>query len=221
MSEQLSADGALLLLVRHGSTEKNEDNEFRGQSNDDSSSLDKKGLRQARVAGLFLRKLPINFGLVVSSDLDRSLHTAAIIGQLLGIKDIHTDKRLRALDVGDFTGKDKDNHDIDSYLENPSEPFPNGESVEDFRERQKSFFDDLADWIKDNPDVKPIVVGHLSNVVYWQDLNKALKGYLQDYATDKEDLVHPGGIVAIYPDDQVVPLLGENKKATLSDKGEE
>ena len=30
-----------------------------------------------------------------------------------------------------------------------------------------------------------------------------------------------GGVIAVLPDDEVIPLLGENKKATLSDKGEE
>jgi len=211
----------LFVLARHGETILNEEDKFRGWSDNDSASLDSKGIKQAKVAGRFLSKMPVRFGLIVSSDLDRALHTAAIIGRLLGIDDIHTDNRLRPLNVGDFTGKDKETNDIDSYLENPSKSFPNGESVDDFRSRQKDFSDDLVQWIKDNPDVVPLVVGHLSNVVYYQDLNTALAGYLKDYASDKEDLIHPGGVIAVMKNDEVIPLLGENKKATLSDKGEE
>jgi|ERR1700693_1016347 len=199
----------------------NESDKFRGWSDDDSAALDKKGIRQAKVAGRFLAKQPVSFGIVITSDLDRALHTAAIIGKILGLKDIHTDQRLRPLNVGDFTGEDKATTSIDYYLENPTEPFPGGESVSDFRNRQKDFALDLSSWTAENPNKKAIVVGHLSNVIYWEDLSKALRGYLKDYATDKEDLIHPGGVVAVMPNDEVIPLLGENKKADPSDKGEE
>ena len=199
----------------------NESDKFRGWSNDDAASLDKKGIKQAKKAARFLSGLPIEFGLVVSSDLERSIYTAAIVASKLGIKDIHTDARLRPLNVGDYTGEDKAGTSIDFYLENPDKKFPNGESVDEFRGRQEDFWRDLSTWIATHPNNKVLEVGHLSQVVYWQDLNKALKGYLKDYATDKEDLIHPGGVVAVMPDNKVVPLLGENKKATLADKGGE
>jgi len=212
---------ALFLLVRHGETFLNENEKYRGWADDDSAALDKKGIRQARVAARFLQSLPLKYGRIIVSDLDRSIHTAAIIGSVLGISDIHTDARLRPLNVGDYTGLDKETNSIDYYLEHPDVNFPNGENVNKFRERQKEASEDILVWSVDNPGQKAIEVGHLSNVVYWQDLDKALRGYLKDYASDKEDLVHPGGVVAIMPDKEVVPLLGENKKATVSDKGEE
>jgi len=220
-SDELDLKDALFVLARHGETKLNSQDKFRGWSDDDSAALDKKGVRQAKVSGRFLSKLPVEFGIIVTSDLDRAVHTAAIIGRILGINDIHTDERLRPLDVGDYTGKDKDTNDIDFYLENPDEPFPNGESVNGFSSRQKDFDADLFNWIKDNPGKKPIVVGHLSNVIYQEDLGKALNGYLKFYASDKEDIIHPGGVVAIYPDNKVVAILGKNDKASKSDEGGE
>src|ERR1700678_2100938 len=98
---------ALFLLVRHGETFLNENEKYRGWADDDSAALDKKGIRQARVAARFLQSLPLKYGRIIVSDLDRSIHTAAIIGSVLGISDIHTDPRLRPLNVGDYTGKDK------------------------------------------------------------------------------------------------------------------
>jgi broad specificity phosphatase PhoE len=212
---------ALLILLRHGTTKLNEEDKFRGWSDDDAASLDKKGIKQAKKAARFLAGLPVEFGLVVCSDLERAIYTAAIAAAKLGIKDIHTDERLRPLNVGDYTGESKVGISIDYYLEHPEIRFPNGESVNEFRDRQEDLWTDLSVWIKAHPNKKVLEVGHLSQVVYWQDLNKALKGYLKDYATDKEDLIHPGGVVAVMPDNKVVPLLGENKKATLADKGEE
>ena len=216
---------ALFFLVRHGTTKLNEQDKFRGWSDDDTAALDDKGIKQAYIAGHFLRNLSIKngfkFGYMTSSDLDRATHTAAIIGKILGIKDIYSDPRLRPLNVGDYTGKPKETNSIDEYLEHPEKKFPGGESVDDFRQRQADAAVGLLAWAKQHPKEKGIEIGHLSNVIYWQDLSKALKGYLKDYASDKEDLIHPGGVIAVEPHEQVIPLLGENKKATISDEGGE
>lgn len=215
------AQDALFLLGRHGQTERNEKDEFRGQSDDEESALDDVGIKQAKKQGRFLSRLPVKIGIIICSDLGRSIHTAAIIGTILGIDDIHTDSRLRPIDVGVYTGKEKETVDIDKYLENPEIEFPGGESINTFRDRQKEFSIDLYEWIKEHPDEKALVEGHLSNVVYWEDLSKAIRGYLKDYASDKEDLIRPGGLVAVMENNKVIPLLGQNKKAKLSDKGEE
>ena len=212
---------ALFLLVRHGECKLNAQEKFRGWSDDESAGLDKKGIKEAKIAGRFISKLPVKTGIIVSSDLNRTIHTAAIISTILGINDIHTDARLRPLNVGTFTGKEKEGADIERYLKNPDEKFPGGESIVDFRKRQEDFYKDLEEWIKSHPDEKALEIGHLSNVVYWVDLNKSFQHYLESYPTSEEDPIHPGGVIAVLPDDEVIPLLGENKKATLSDKGEE
>lgn len=215
------AEDALFLLTRHGQTLRNKKDEFRGWGNDDEADLDSTGIKQVKNAGHFLERLPVKIGIIISSDLNRTIHTAAIIGTILGINDIHTDVRLRPINVGLYTGKDKAKTDIDKYLENPEIKFPGGESIDDFRERQKDFSIDLFDWIKEHPKEKALLIGHLSNVIYWEDLSKAIRGYLEDYASDSEDLIRPGGVVAVMENEKVIPLLGENKKAKLTDKGEE
>ena len=214
----MDANDALFLLVRHGVTICNETDCYRGQSDDASTALTKKGVKQAKVAGRFISRLPVKIGIIYCSDLERTKHSAALIASILGIQHIHTDPRLLPLDVGDFTGESKEDNSIDEYLANPEEPFPNGESVDTFRKRQEDFADDLMVWIKNHPTEKPLVVGHLSNVVYFADLEKSLPGYLKEYSSNKEDLINPGGIVAVMPDDKVVPLLGENKNRKEDDK---
>jgi len=215
---------ALFLFVRHGTTLLNEEEKFRGWSDDDSAALDKKGVFQARQAGRFLKTLPLKYGIIISSDLDRSLHTAAVIGTILGISDIHFDARLRPLNVGRYAGLDKEKHSIQKYLDNPDTVIPGGESLNQFKGRWKDFTSDLDDWAKENPGITPILVDHLSGVVYWEDLaneSNAYEGYFHNYAEDKEDLIRPGGVIAVMPGIKVVPLLGENKKSDISDKGGE
>lgn len=169
-----------------------------------------------------MKKLTVKFGIIISSDLDRTIHTAAIVGSILGINDIYFDKRLRPLNVGDYTGKDKEGTNIDRYLNNPDVAFPNGESVGDFRKRWKDFSVALFEWIKEHPDEKPILVDHLSGIIYWEDINnKPYEKYLENYDTDKEDLVRPGGAVAVMPGNKVIPIFGENRKPIESDKGGE
>lgn len=199
----------------------NESEKYRGWADDDSAALDQKGIRQARIAAHFLLNLKIPFAYLVSSDLDRATHTAAIIAKVLNIKDIYADPRLRPLNVGDYTGKDKESNSIDYFIDHPDEKFPNGESVNEFRQRQEDASVGLLAWAKQHPKEKAIEVAHLSNVIYWEDLDKSLKDYLKDYATNKEDLIHPGGIVAVMENHDVIPLLGENKKFQESDKGDE
>lgn len=215
---------ALFIFVRHGTTFLNENEKYRGWADDDSAALDKKGVKQARKAGRFISKLPIKVGIIVASDLDRCIHTAAIIGSILGIDDIHYDARLRPLNVGDYTGLDKETHPIDFFLKNPDEIIPGGESLNGFRERWRDFTADLKDWIKQNPGLTPVLVDHLSGVIYWEDLSKeskAFEGYFKNYATDKEDLISPGGVAVVTPEIEVIPLLGENRKPSPTDKGME
>src|SRR4029077_13696942 len=221
MTEDISE--AFLLFIRHGQTLLNETEKYRGWSDDDSAALDKVGIREAKVAGRFISKLPVKIGIIIASDLDRCIHTAAIVGTILGINDIHYDARLRPLNVGDYTGLDKEKNSIDHYLENPDIQIPGGESVANFRNRWKSFTEDLKTWRAENPGVVPLIVDHLSGIIYWEDMGKpkALRGYLEDYATDKKDLIRPGGVVAVMQDNELIPLLGENRKMNKSDEDAE
>jgi broad specificity phosphatase PhoE len=216
-----NVDEALFLLVRHGASRLNDQDRYRGWSDDDSAALDKKGIREAKIAGRFISKLPIKIGVIFCSDLDRTLHTAALIGRIIGIDDIHISDLLKPINVGIFTGESKEEYPADYYIEHPDVPFPGGETISEFRDRQKQFSKILFEWIDEHPTEKPLVVGHLSTVIYWEDEEKAISGYLKNYATDKEDLIKPGGVTMVMPDGKVIALLGENKKAQKTDEGDE
>jgi broad specificity phosphatase PhoE len=64
----------LIFLIRHGNTEFNEKNTFRGHFD---ISLDSTGMKQAEKTGKFLKD--INFGVIYSSPLSRAYKTAEMI----------------------------------------------------------------------------------------------------------------------------------------------
>lgn len=207
------------LLSRHGTTKLNEKEKYRGWSDDPEAALDDNGIKQAKIAGQFLNRLPIYIDFIYCSDLDRAIHTAAIIAGILGIKDIHPDKRLRPLDVGELAGESKSDNPIHEYLDDKNLEFPGGESVDDFEKRQEDFSEDLFKRIAVTKG-KILVVGHLSNIVYWNNVMRFKQGVKDEdvedeaeYSNEKEDLILPGGVVAVMKNDNIVPLLGENPKA--------
>jgi broad specificity phosphatase PhoE len=197
---------ALFFGVRHGETFLNENDMFRGWSNGPDARLNKKGIRQARVAGRFISKLPVKFNIVRCSDLDRAKHTAAIIAKILGIKEVHSDSRLRPLNVGTLAGEKKSEHPIDEYIKNPDLEFPGGESIRDFDSRQKEFAEEFLPEAADDKDGYILIVCHVSNLMYWDNLRKPKDEYLDE----KTDIVDPGGVVEVTPE-EVVPLFREHK----------
>ena len=173
--------------------------------------MDKTGVAQAKEAGKFLASLPVEYDYIYSSDLNRTIHTAAIIARKVGLKEVHTDKRLRPLDVGLRTGLSKKDHPIDEYIEDPNKVIPGGESIKEFENREDDFNKAFISLLALKPKKKGIIVGHLSTIVYWT--NQSVKKEDESYSNDIEDIIHPGGVVAITTDFNVIPLLGENEKA--------
>ena len=87
-----------LILLRHGETRWNAEQRLQGQ---DNSELSERGVRQARQFTPYARALlPAQ---VISSDLGRTRETARIIGY----PDAPSDPRLRELDMGEWTGRVK------------------------------------------------------------------------------------------------------------------
>ena len=204
----------LFHLARHGRTAGNEKNIYRGWSNKEFAQLDDSGKDDAREAGIFLKGLGLEFPLIIVDDLDRTKESAQIIADILGIKDIVSDKRMRPLDVGDFTGKSKEKYPLDEYLKDKSKKIPGGESVSTFDRRQSKVFDDILQTIIETG--QPIlVVGHGSNVSY---LHNAVQ---KDKKVGYEGLVNPGGIVS-FSKDAVTPIFkkrdGKEKKSEKSEK---
>ncbi|MEZ0169402.1 histidine phosphatase family protein [Microvirga sp. TS319] len=85
-----------LTLVRHGETIWNAERRLQGHAD---APLSERGIGQARRAAEFFAGAPAP-SLVVSSDLSRARHTA----ELLGFSAFATDRRLREMDLGDWTG---------------------------------------------------------------------------------------------------------------------
>lgn len=196
-------NGNALYGVRHGETELNKDDKFRGWSN---ISLDETGQAQAKAAGEFLKDKGITR--IFSSDLVRARETAAIIAVELGITDIAFVPTLRTWNVGDFTGKSKADYadKIKHYLDNPDEEVPNGESLNAFRDRSRASIKKIDEQNADNGPC--LIVASLSNFA------SADKETSRDLHS-KTELIQPGGVVQINVAEEVVtPIYGKSRKGS-------
>ena len=199
-------------MLRHGPTKLNQADEYRGWSNGPDAELNNDGLWAAREAASFLNTYKTPIKRIMCSDLNRAMHTAAIVGTILNVPRIDVDDRLRPLNVGDLAGKKKVEHPIDAYLENKNKRFPNGETVNEFEERQHEVADELIAEIQ-RDELLPgelLIVAHVSNVMYWHNMQSGL--IHEDYLQESTDLIMPGGIV-IVTDDAVLPILKWNPEA--------
>lgn len=201
----------LFILTRHGRTAGNDANIYRGLSNAAFAQLDEAGRQDARDAAIYMKGLGMEFSVILVDDLERTQETARIIAEILGIKEIITDKRLRPVDVGDFTGKSKALHPLTEYMDNPSKRIPGGDTLKQFNKRQASVFGDIVEAIaKLRKDVgRPVmflVVGHGSNASFlYHNVNKGGKeiGY--------EGMTDPGGIMT-FTKDGLTPIFKKKEK---------
>jgi phosphoserine phosphatase len=125
------ADNTVAYFVRHGATNLNNSNSFRGPMN---VPLAENGIQQGTDLARFFADKPL--GAAYSSDMDRVLHTAELAVGGKGI-DVSATSDLRSWNVGNFAGKNKpDNKSaIQMYQDNPDEKVPGGESLNSFRSR--------------------------------------------------------------------------------------
>jgi broad specificity phosphatase PhoE len=86
-----------MLLVRHGQSEWNAVGRWQGQADPPLSGL---GRAQARQAAGRIGTVD----LIVSSDLERAMTTAAIIGDTLGVGPVIIEPRLRERSAGEWSG---------------------------------------------------------------------------------------------------------------------
>lgn len=164
-----------IILIRHGEEDIIKENEVEYQT--DNSDLTKKGIEQVKKLALKLKDFNINR--IYSSDIKRALKTAKIINKELKVE-IKVDKRLRERNLGDF----------ERYGDNWREEFnklkekelargipiqeirpPNGENLYDFRDRIKSFMNDLS-----QTDGNILVSTH-------KGVNTAIINFAQDWNT--------------------------------------
>lgn len=131
-----------LYLVRHGETEWNADNRVQGSID---IPLSQKGREQAESLGRWMQKSP-KPQKIYCSDLKRSIQTANILGEILGVTNIEETPLLKEINCGVWEGKFIDELIKDYSQEyamwrlNSSFKCPEGESVDDVRDRVERFF---------------------------------------------------------------------------------
>jgi broad specificity phosphatase PhoE len=198
----------IFYIVRHGHTKGNSRNEYRAWSNEPYAQLDGEGRDGVRESALWLQKSGQTFPLIISDDLDRAVETRKILQEILQIPVDHTDKLLRPVDVGDFTGKSKVDFPLDPYIKNKSKKIPGGESFNEFNARQSKFFEKVLE-IVDKIGKPILLVGHGSTVAFLH--NHFNKGAAVGY----EGLVNPAGVL-VFTSAGIEPLTNKREGAASS-----
>ena len=126
--------GVKIIYFAHGTTPDNEKGIFSGQS---KISLSKLGKQQSKD---LTNKINVCFDVIFTSDLPRAIESAKLTWP---DKEIIEDKRLRELDVGDFTNKPE--NIIEDFINDNGihKTLPNGESLKDLELRIKDFINDI------------------------------------------------------------------------------
>jgi|GEM_PF-1060753 len=139
-----------LYVIRHGKTALN-----KGSANSIDTirgwldvPLVGEGRAEAQKTGDALRHAGIQE--IVCSDLGRAQETAQIIGGVLGIAQVHASSAYRPWNLGVFTGKPTKDvlPKVLQYVEHPSEPVPQGESFDSFKERVLSAMQPLMEQVR-------------------------------------------------------------------------
>ena len=147
-----------LIVVRHGQTEWNRVERFRGRAD---IGLDEVGIRQAEAAAA--RIIDWEVSAVYSSPLRRALTTAEILAQPFGLQ-VKPLPGIIDIDYGEWQGLSpeeaiaRDGGLYSKWLNRPHKvKFPGGESLAEVRERAASAVDGL---IAQHPKETVVLVSH-------------------------------------------------------------
>jgi broad specificity phosphatase PhoE len=134
-----------IILVRHGETEWNASETFRGRADVD---LNATGIRQAELLGKYLSGEKID--LIYSSPLKRAVKTAEAIAKFQNIE-INTVENLIDFDYGEWQGltlnevKERYPELYQDWRDTPEQVrIPGGESLESVRDRAMPFVEDAV-----------------------------------------------------------------------------
>lgn len=178
-------DDVIFYVGRHGTTTLNQEDRFRGPLNVD---LDQKGREDAGELSNYFDR--IKLGGIVTSDRNRAMETALAIGDHRNLTP-HVEENLRSWNVGYLAGELKADHkdEIEHYVKNPDEVIPQGESLNQFRQRIHPLFARAIQHKQQFPNKGPILLlAHASVIREAANLfNK----------NPDKGLVHPGGAVAV------------------------
>ena len=168
-----------LYLVRHGETIDNARQILQGQM---QGQLNDNGIRQAREVRDELAS--VFFDAIISSDLQRSIHTATIIAEPHQLP-VVTTPLLRERDWGDFTGR------YIPDMQNAVWP-PNVEGIGPLRERARRFLHYIRTSF---PDQRVLAVGH-------GIINKAVQAVFYDKAMNEVTKMGNGEVRILDIDDR-------------------
>jgi broad specificity phosphatase PhoE len=172
-------------VIRHGDTNLNKNNEFRGDLDID---LNDEGKKQAADLVPFFKNK--KFSGIYGSTRKRVAQTLAPL-----LKDKHAKmkplKAIDSLDTGELAGQPKSEENLKElkwYREHPEETIPGGEKVAGFRKRVDNKMMDLIHKGESSP--KPVLIGAHGSIV--KEIGRLLHDDM-DHAK-----VEPGGVVAIF-----------------------
>ena len=141
-----------LVLLRHGQSQWNLENRFTGWKD---VPLTEQGIREARKAGVLIKKNNIKFDKVFSSNLERANRTAELAIKEANITELFEndkllfvkDKNLNERDYGDLVGLNKSEtankfgkDQVHIWRRSYDTPPPNGESLKDVVDRVSPYF---------------------------------------------------------------------------------
>lgn len=184
-----------LIVVRHGTT-----NWDRGGDGKDKIAghsdiaLNAQGRDEARDLGRRLKGVTH----IVTSDLPRAQETARLIAVDHPGTMVESDRRLRALHVGEHVGQvtdDKTTRKIVGYAHRPAEAIPGGESFDHYRERVTDGVGDVLRHVGPGP-------GHVVLVTHGSAAT-LIAHHLQHGESDMGEiakrpaLLEPGGYVRL------------------------
>lgn len=178
-SPTVAANGAhprpptrLIMLIRHGQTNFNVEGRLPGQL--PGVVLTDEGRRQAHRAAVALAGMPLTA--VLSSPLERARDTAEIVARGWGVS-LELDPRLMDTDVRRWAGQKLDevakaDPAWKAFLEKPTEPPPDVESLSAVQQRSVAVVDDilrrpeLGNYIAlvAHADIVKLIVAHFTNV---------------------------------------------------------
>jgi phosphoserine phosphatase len=147
-----------IILVRHGETEWNASEIFRGRAD---VALNENGLRQAELLGAYLKEEKLDA--VYSGPLSRAVKTAQAIASPHNLPVVTVDN-LNDIDCGEWEGlslavvRERYEETYRDWLDTPEQVrLPGGESLEDVKNRAEAFIDEVVARIGEG---KVVLVSH-------------------------------------------------------------
>jgi len=195
-------------VSRHGETALNKNKCYRSWLD---VPLDSNGLKQADMAADFLKKYPLKN--VICSPLLRAFITADKAAAFHKLS-VYQHRGLFPWRLGVFSGKAKEDCQdaLRLFVQNPDVSIPDGESLQDFEDRQFAFWKEALKGARKTG--LTLFVCHTSNIVSL--INFTEEG--DQMEPENLDTVEPGGIAAIYwngKNHRIEPIFGGEKPAVF------